>query len=114
MYDPTSVLKKALVGEQLSAVSFVMDYVEFQFDGVVLTAFTDPRAELTDPATTHYRDQLCALIMATVTDAWEVERTCIVVTFGDKGRLVVPLDEDSKHQVEAAQLVSRGKTLALW
>ena len=31
-----------LIGEQLSAVSFVQDYVEFHFDGPVLRALTNP------------------------------------------------------------------------
>ena len=41
---------ESLIGEQLSAVTFVMDYVQFQFDGAVLTAFTGPEAEVFTPA----------------------------------------------------------------
>ena len=33
-----------LVGEELAAVAFVRDYVEFHFDGPVLTSLTDPIA----------------------------------------------------------------------
>jgi len=37
---------ESLAGEELSAVSFVRDYVEFHFDGPVLRALTNPRVEI--------------------------------------------------------------------
>jgi hypothetical protein len=36
---------RGLVGEQLNRVAFVMDYVEFGFNGSVLRALTDPIIE---------------------------------------------------------------------
>jgi hypothetical protein len=40
--DPAIIL-----GEPLSAVAFVRDYVEFHFDGPVLRAISNPRVEVT-------------------------------------------------------------------
>ena len=37
-----SQLLDRLVGEEVNAVSFVMDYVEFHFNGPVLRAIADP------------------------------------------------------------------------
>ena len=57
---------ESLVGEQVRAVVFVQDYVQFQFDGPGLTAFTNPIATTPDgqwrfPAP-GARDALCASI----------------------------------------------------
>jgi hypothetical protein len=55
-----------LVAEQLNAVSFVMDYVEFHFNGPVLRALSSPvldyhgrRVRFPEPGS---RDALCSLI----------------------------------------------------
>jgi hypothetical protein len=55
-----------LVGEQLNTVAFVMDYVEFSFNGPVLRALTGPivqtgelRLRFPEPGS---RDALCSLI----------------------------------------------------
>lgn len=36
---------QCLIGEQLSAVVFVQDYVQLQFDGYQLTTYTTPLVE---------------------------------------------------------------------
>ena len=41
-----------LVGEELSEVAFVRDYVEFHFDGPVLRALADP--EQVGPEAAHF------------------------------------------------------------
>ena len=57
---------ESLVGLELSAVAFVRDYVEFQFDGPVLRALANPlvrtegdKSQFPDPGS---RDALCSLI----------------------------------------------------
>lgn len=37
---------EGLIGEELNVVSFVMDYVEFHFNGPVLRALTKPTVEV--------------------------------------------------------------------
>jgi hypothetical protein len=61
----TPILEK-LTGEQLSAVTFVQDYLQLQFDGPLLNIFVWPR--ITSPVAfvsfemPGYRDALCAQI----------------------------------------------------
>jgi hypothetical protein len=43
--DKMNVLQ-SIVGEQLSSVEFVQDYIQFRFDGPCLTAFTNPVVSL--------------------------------------------------------------------
>lgn len=55
-----------IIGEQLSAVSFVMDYLQLQFNGYLLTVLT-PLVVVSDDhsytfADLGYRDALCERI----------------------------------------------------
>ena len=57
---------ESLVGEEFNAVAFVMDYVEFDFNGPILRALSPPRLEheggiftFPEPGS---RDALCSLI----------------------------------------------------
>lgn len=56
----------AIVGAKLEAVTFVMDYVQLQFDAAQLTAYTLPHVELAGHHWTSqddgWRDSLCARI----------------------------------------------------
>jgi hypothetical protein len=102
--DPTG-----LVGEQLDTVAFVMDYVEFKFNGPVLRALTNPvvegdglRLRFPEPGS---RDALCSLIgsevaAVTVSDDDRIE----LELHGDR-RLTIPLDQESRLGVEAAHYV---------
>src|SRR5688572_21348170 len=94
-----------LVGEQLSAVSFVMDYVEFHFDGHVVRALTNPRvtsagAVLSFP-TKGSRDALCALIGGVVASVTFQEDIALRLSFVERGELVLPLDAAAMQGPEA-------------
>lgn len=101
----------SLVGEELSEVSFVRDYVEFHFDDPVLRALSGPivvkgedRYRFPDVGS---RDQLCALIGSTVSDLIFQENVAIDVRFAGGQRVVVPLDEASRTGPEAAHFQSK-------
>jgi hypothetical protein len=59
---------KSIIGQQLSAIVFIMDYLQFQFGGLrpMLTAITLPTVELDaevfGPHSSGYRDRLCERI----------------------------------------------------
>lgn len=114
MNDATRVLREALIGRQLSAVTFVMDYFQFGFDGNRLTVFTNPRIELYGENVPNFRDSLCAFIASEVTSVEELAGDAIDIGFGDTGRLMIPLDSDSRAQVEAAYLSVQQRTVWTW
>jgi hypothetical protein len=114
MNDATRMLREALIGKQLSAVTFVMDYFQFDFDSDRLTVHTVPTVDLCREDISNYRDQLCAFIAQIVTSVEEVPDTAIHIDFGDFGRLTIPLDEDSRRQVEAAAFRPFGKAPWIW
>ena len=83
-------------GEEVSAVAFVRDYVEFHFDGLVLRVFTDPQVTLAGGTVVRFpepgsRDVLCALIDATVQAVRFDEDNAIEIELGPHGLLRVSL-----------------------
>ncbi|WP_051866349.1 hypothetical protein [Streptosporangium roseum] len=98
--DPTG-----LVGEELNIVAFVMDYVEFHFNGPKLTALTDPRVQMSSQVWTFpqpgSRDALCNLIGRTVQAVSIKTDEHILLNFGE-AILTIPLNENSRHGPEAA------------
>ena len=97
-----------LVDEELSAVCFVRDYVEFHFDGPVLRAISNPLV-MSGGAISRYpapgsRDHLCELIGSTVKSILIRENdACEIVT--STGKIVIPLDPDSRRDPEAMHFV---------
>lgn len=75
-----------LVGEQLSSVIFVQDYLQLDFDGKRLTLNVWPTVVRSEERISFgdagYRDTLCGLIATTVTETSETE-TLITLRLGD-------------------------------
>lgn len=102
--DPTS-----LVGDELNIVAFVMNYVEFHFNGPVLRALTDPivehdgvRRRFPEPGS---RDALCALIGTEVESVALEEGDHIELRTNRGHTLTIPLDSNSRVGPEAAHFV---------
>src|SRR5688500_13837073 len=98
-----------LVGEELNAVCFVMDYVEFHFNGAVLRALESPMllgAEslivFPEPGS---RDALCSLIGASVAAFQVIEGKAIDVRLDNGFTVRVPLDREARVGPEAAHFV---------
>lgn len=115
MPTPPGTSFDLLVGEQLSAVSFVMDYVEFHFDGHVVRALTNPRVGLagSDVSFPHNgsRDALCALIGAVVAAVRFEENVALRLSFAEHGELLVPLDARAMQGPEALHWCPRGEPM---
>jgi hypothetical protein len=110
---------QSLVGEQLNAVTFVMDYVQFHFNGPVLTAHNHPIAEFhgvrTQFPSPGSRDALCSLIEQEVGSVEDREHVHIRVAFRSGHVLIVPLDDGSYIGPEAATFSDpTKKSLVVW
>src|SRR5712671_6261788 len=84
-----------IVGEQLSGVSFVQDYVELHFDGPVIRALACPLVQSQSgivrfPAAGS-RDRLCGLIGQEVSSFELIDGLELRIRFGPTD-LIVPLD----------------------
>ncbi|WP_273066948.1 hypothetical protein, partial [Chloroflexus aurantiacus] len=112
-----------LVDEELAAVCFVRDYVEFCFDGPILRALVPPilacdGTQITFPDPTS-RDQLCALIGTTVQRVELQDDVAITLTFTSGHVLRIRLDDDARARIwpesEAAHFVPGiGKPIQVW
>lgn len=96
---------EVLVGEQLSAVSFVQDYVELHFDGPVVRSLTNPIArngqhQVQFPAPGS-RDALCEFIGRSVASVELNESLALALHFEGGGSITVPLDDVSCRGQEA-------------
>jgi hypothetical protein len=105
-----------LVGGHLDTVSFVMNYVEFRIGYSVFRALSPPVVLRPDGTVARFpeagsRDELCALIDSTVTDATELtidgRKTIEIET--DRGDRI-RVDVDGFDTSEFAQLVPADKT----
>jgi hypothetical protein len=97
-----------LVGEELSGVCFVRDYVELHFDGPILRVLAAPKitigeitASFPEPTS---RDLLCGLIGAEVANTVEGASVLVVEFSGGRGTVEVPL-RSGGVLVEVAHLV---------
>jgi hypothetical protein len=95
----------AIIGERLSAVTFVQDYVQLHFDGPTLTAITRPTVVVADVCFDYgdagYRDELCALIGQTVKHATVAPHDALRVEFSDGRSFVISLRPDAYRAAEA-------------
>lgn len=107
--NPSSGIHQ-LVGEELNIVAFVMDYVEFHFNGPVLRVLVNPTVDIDGASWTFpqasSRDRLCQLIGRTVGAVSAVEDVAIELSFTDGARLRIPLDRSSRAGPEATHFQS--------
>jgi hypothetical protein len=94
-----------IVGEQLSSLEFVQDYVQLWFDGPNLTLFVWPSLHFPNRVVRFgepgYRDELCARIGHKVVRAKIRSDEDIVIKFDDGVEIFVPLKPEARTGPEA-------------
>jgi hypothetical protein len=105
-----------LAGESLSSVTFVMDYVQLDFCGAIITSFTYPTVEESGEeygvSKLGYRDALCRRIGIGVTSATLRESDAITIEFADSSKIVIHLTDNDFSGPEYANY--RSSSGALW
>ena len=103
-----------IIGEQLSSVEFVQDYVQLHFDGPILTAFVWPVVRIPgalirvkDPG---YKDALCARIGRNVRKVNFLEAVELLVEFEDDSIISVSLRLEDSVGPEAGHFSTGGAT----
>ena len=84
----------AIIGQQLSSVEFVQDYVQLHFDGPYIIAFTWPVVE-------SYRDALCDRISRKVRTALISGGNAVTIGFDDGGTIRISLKQEDRVGPEA-------------
>jgi hypothetical protein len=101
-----------LIGEQLSAVTFVQDYLQLHFDGPRLTVFSHPVVRV-GGKTFHwgkpgFRDALCNNIAKKVTAAQVAYGDSIVIRFADGSTIKISLKDEDYSGGEAVNFDTGG------
>ncbi len=108
---------EAVIGEFLSSVEFVMDYVQLRFCGAMLTTYRRPHIQIGYhtylPGEPGYRDALCSLIGQTVEDTEVCERHFLRISF-EGSSIRVPLSADESAGQESASLWSSADRVWSW
>lgn len=109
-HDVELELLQTIVGEQMSSVEFIMDYVQLRFDGATLTTFTLPTVSR-ENQTLHwgesgYRDELCRQIGHLVKSVSIRSKEFIEISFDDSVVIQISLRESDYQGPEAAMFHS--------
>lgn len=108
-----------LIGQPISAVAFVQDYVELHFDGRILRALANPVATVGGASfkfpDAGSRDALCALIGRKVINVVVAEGGRIELKFDGGAFVRIPLAESERTGPEAAHFVPReNEPIEVW
>jgi len=107
-----------LVGEEINAIAFVMNFVEVHFNGPILTCYTPPILECRGRTFVFphegSRDALCGLIGDIPYEACEDVESAIVLKMNTGCVLTIRLDRDSTMGREAATLIGVSETTFVW
>ncbi len=112
-------LLSLLVGLELSAITFVRDYLQLQFDGPFINAYVWPlvrtpenKSEFGAPG---YRDALCGQIGKTVVAPVEESETKLAICFNDGVVFEISLKREDRNADEAAMFQDgTGKRWNVW
>lgn len=96
---------KELIGKQLSAVTFVQDYLQLWFDGPGINVIspltvTTPNVSI-ENGNAGFRDLLCEQITKIVADVERLPGDALIIIFQDKVSLSISLRENNYRGPEA-------------
>lgn len=102
----------AIVGEELTAIEFVQDYLQLRFDGPLLTLYAWPHLLLSDYSIAfgepEYRNALCSQIGETVEEASLEEGDALTVKLENGTVFALSLREEDLDGPEAGAFSPTG------
>ncbi len=96
-----------LLGEQLSAVIFIQDYCQLDFDGNILTCYIFPTIILNNGDEykfphKEYRNMLCELISTIVVSTNTESKMKIEILFSNDSKIYLQIDYTNPKTIEIA------------
>jgi len=112
-------LLSLLTGRELSAITFVRDYLQLQFDGPFINAYVWPLIRMPekkiDFGAPGYRDALCGQIGKTVIAAREEPEIKLAIDFDNAVVFEISLKREDRITEEAAMFQDgTGKRWNVW
>ncbi len=103
-----------IIGQELTAVEFVQDYLQLRFDGPLLTLFVWPDVFREEGSYAYgepeFRNVLCAQLAGNVTAATLEENEAIEIEFENGVILRASLREEDLDVPETGQFSESGRT----
>jgi len=101
---------KQLIGEQLSSVEFVQDYMQLRFDGPCLTVYGEVHQIISSQSSVSwgqpgYRDTLCSLVAHQIRKAELLSDEKISLTFDNEFVWSMSLREEDRRGPEGLMYV---------
>ena len=97
-----------IVGESLSSVTFVQDYVQLRFDGPSFSFFTSVCVRIADrvwrPEDCGWRDSLCGRITHAVRAVWR-DDSQMCIDFDDDSSICISLRDEDYRGPEAVNYI---------
>jgi len=94
-------LFKSILGEQLSSVVFVQNYLQLDFDGNRLTSYSWPKVKIKNTVYVigreYYRDALCEIITHLVSDVILIDDEALHIYFDNSFELSWKLLRDNEN-----------------
>lgn len=101
-----------IIGEELTAVEFVQDYLQLRFDGPLLTLYAWPHVLLSEFSVAfgepEYRNALCAQIGEKVEEATLDEGDSLTIKLENETVLALSLREEDLDRPEAGSFSATG------
>lgn len=107
-----------LLNEELSAITFVRDYLQLHFDGPFFNVYIWPKIKIGDRIleleTPGYRDALCAQIGKTVIGFCEKLGARILINFSDGVVIEMSIGQGGRIGPEALLFRDAAGQLSVW
>ncbi len=103
----TENIFEELIGEKLSSITFVMDYIQLSFDGPTINVYAPILVK--DEITTtrcgedQFRNQICSFIAKQVKEVTFAESESIYIYFEDHSQIQISLRESDYTGPEAIE-----------
>lgn len=109
---------QALEGQKLVAVTFVVDYLQLQFEGARMTVYVWPTMidaeHRYERSSQRYCDRMCSLIGEDVLGVSEEADVAITLSFATGVHLRIPLGYEFRDSAEALMLETNSGEWNVW
>ena len=106
-----------IVGEKLSAITFVMDYWQLQFDGPTINALTQVKVSadgsVLRDGDDQFRNLICGQIGKIVAEVAIANSESFAITFEDRSSISISLKAEDFVGPEAIVFYSSGQTAVI-
>jgi len=106
-----------IVGEKLSAITFVLDYWQFQFDGPSFNALTRVTVRANGATARdgddQFRNPICGQIGKVVAEVTLVESDAFTIVFGDRSSISISLKSEDYVEPEAVVFYSSNQIVVI-